>query len=209
VEIPDTNTFDTETRAQEHVTKAQNFQRMGLAASAEHEMHLAWRFNPAVVADPRYQAWVSWQAEQRARADAWKLPLRVGACLLGADALVCVVLGWLNLAMGGPGAFLISGFMHIAVDLYLVVNLLRLKDTARRGALWLAVIGPIYGAYSAVTTGAWPDLIVQVSLSVSVVVLLLGKPSKLRTILAVTVFIVGYLGILCGAFMLSAAKAIG
>lgn len=196
-------TIDAQTRAQEHLTKALNFQRMGMMTSAEHELTLAQQLYPAIVTDPHYQVFHAQITEQQTQAEAWKLPMRVGAGLLIADTLVIVLLWLINLAGGNFGEFLLWGLVHIGVDIYLAVTLLQFKDTGRRATIWWAVLGLLLGALNAFASNSWLDLLIQVSFSGSLLILLLGKPSKIRAGLAVGIFALGYLGTFCSVFALS------
>jgi hypothetical protein len=202
------NVFDTEARAREHLTKALNFQRMGMAASAEYELNQARQLDPAIVSDSLYQTFHTQVAEQQALAEGWKLPLRIGAGILIADALTTVILGLLNLA-GGHFEFLIWALVRLGLDVYLIINLLRLKDTARRAALWWAGLGLVLGSLSALAAGSWVDLMMQISFSGALLLLLLGRPSKVRAGLAAGLFGLCYFGSLCGAFALSFINALG
>jgi hypothetical protein len=195
------NPTSIESPDQDHLTKALNFQRMGMMASAQRELELARLADPSVVSDPRYQGFFAQQAQQNAENEAWKLPMRIAAGLLFADILVTVVLLLLNLVAGSFGEWAIWSVVHVGVDLYLAIVLLQLKDTARRITIWWAVIGLILGTLSALGASSWPDVIMQVCFSGSLLLLLAGKPSKVRAWLSVAVFVLGYLGTICGVFV--------
>lgn len=204
-----TPAFDTETRAEQHLQKALNFQQIGMAASAQHELALARQFNPAIITDPRYQSFAAQGKEQQAYTERWKLPLRVGAGLLVADALILVLLGVLDIASGSANATALRWqVVHVVVDVALAINLLRLKDAARRATIWWAVIGLLIGAFNVITTGNWIDLIVQVGFAGALLVLLLSKPSKARALLAIGIFSIVYLGTLCATLFLAAISAV-
>jgi hypothetical protein len=155
----------------------------------------------------RYRTFHAQAVEQQTQAEAWKLPMRVGAGLLLVDLLVTVLVGLLTLA-GGADGFLIWALVHAAVDAYLAVNLLRLRDTARRTTIWWAVLGLILGTFAAISSRSWLDLAMQVSFSGALLILLPGKPSNLRVILAVGLFVIGYLGSICGVFTVSFLKGL-
>lgn len=192
-------------RAEEHLVKAVNFQRMGLMDSAERELQLARQLNPVIVSDARYQAFNTQKTEQRAENDAWKIPMRVGAAIAALDALAFAVI-WV-LALSSPstdsvGQLFIWGLFHFGVDIYLVIALLQLKETARRVAIWWAVVCGIVGVMS-LFLQSWFDLAMQVSLCGALLLLFLGKPSTARTILGAALFLVGYVGSFCGLFAFS------
>ncbi len=185
------NSPDTQSSAQEHLTKALNFQRMGMASSAEHELELARQMDPSIVADSRYQSFNVKLVEEKKQAEAWKLPMRVGAGILIGDVVLTAILLLLNFAIGNGSRFLLSSFVHFLVDLYLIVNLLRLKDTARRTTIWWAALGLILGIYISLSSGSWLDMVMQVCFSGSLLLLLLGKPSSLRAGIALAVYVLG------------------
>lgn len=203
------NDFDTESRAEEHLVKALNYQRMGMLPSAEYELNLARQLNPAIVADPRYQGFHAQEAAQQATVAAWRLPMRVGAGLLVADIVITILLWALNLAGGSSGGFLIWGLVHVGVDLYLVINLLRLSDSARRVTIWWATLGLVVAALAAFSAGSWVDLVMQAGFSGSLLILLAGKPATWRVALAIVVFVLGYPGVFCGAVVLAMLGASG
>ncbi len=190
------NAFDLEARAREHLDKALNFQRMGMASSAEHELNLARQANPAIVAEAGYQAFHAQKAEHENQAEAWKLPMRVGAGILISEALVSLLVLLLGLAMGQVTT-LIWGLVHIGINIYLSITLLQLKDTGRRATLFWAVLGLVIGTISNLGTGLWLEAIAQLSFSGAVLVLLFRRPAKWRVGVAAAIFILGYFGSLC------------
>jgi len=202
------NDFDTQARAEEHLVKAVNFQRMGLMDSAERELQLARNLNPFIVSDARYQAFNTQKTEQRAENDAWKIPMRVGAAIAALDALVFAVI-WVLALSASTGSnskdaveFFVWGLFHFGVDIYLVIALLQLKEAARRVAIWWAVLCGIVGVMS-LFLQSWFDLAMQVSLCGTLLLLFLGKPSTARTILGAALFLIGYVGSFCGLFAFS------
>jgi len=203
------DTLDAESRAREHLDKALNFQNMGMTASAENELNLARQFNPMIVSDPRYKSFFAKKIDEQSQAEAWKFPMRIGAGILIADVLMFILLWALTLASGTIGEFVVWGLVHIGVDIYLAVNLIRLKDAARRSTTWWATIGLVIGALASIGAGSWLDLIMQLSFSGSLLILLLGKPSKIRAGLAVVIFVLGYIGSFCGSFALAFISALG
>jgi hypothetical protein len=201
--MDESSSLDAESSAQEHLVKALNYQRMGLMSSAIQELHLARQLNPAIVTDPRYQSFHAEKAAKVAQDEAWKLPMRVGAGILIADILLTLVIWLLYLTEGKIEAFLFWGVVHIAIDLYLMINLLRFKDTARRATILWAAIGLILGGLATLATRSWLDMVTQLSYSGSLIILLVGKPSNVRAGLAAGLFTIGYLGSICAVFVLS------
>jgi hypothetical protein len=204
------NDFDMEARAEEHLAKAVNFQRMGLMNSAEHELQLARQLNPLIVSDARYQAFHTQKNEQRTENEAWKIPMRVGAAIAVLDGLVFAVI-WV-LALSSPstdnaGQLFVWGLVHFGVDIYLVIALLQLKDTARRVAIWWALVCGLVGVIS-IFMQSWLDLVMQVSLCGVLLLLFLGKPSTLRTIFGGALFLIGYVGSFCALFAFSFLNAL-
>ncbi len=192
--------LDDRALAQEHLTKALNYQKMGMGASTERELAEALRLDPTLVSDARYQALNVRKADELGQAEARKLPMRVAAVLLLADAGVFVLLWLLNLAAGSFTEFMIWGLVHIGVDLFIAINLLRLKEVALGWTLWWAVLGAIVGVLEAIGTADMYSLVLQLAFSGSLLLLTLGRPSKLRVVIAALVFGVGYLGSVCGMF---------
>ncbi len=188
---------EAETAAQAHLTKALNFQQMGLTASAERELELARQADPAIVSDLRYRGFHTQKAEEKALVEGWKLPMRVGAGLLFTDLIVTGLLWLLNLGFGELGEWILWSLVQVGIDLYLAINLLRLKDTARRASIWWAVLILIFGTLGALEASSWADLIVELCLGGSLLLLFLGKPSKIRAGLAAATFVLGYLGTIC------------
>ena len=204
-----TDSSALESPAQEHVTRALNFQRMGLTASAERELDLARQADPAIVSDPRYRSFGAQKAEQKAQDEAWKLPMRVGAGLLLADVLVITLIWGLNIAFGNITISILWDLVHVAVDIGLAVALLRLLETGRRAAIWWAVLGLIAGTIASLSDTNWVGLLLQFCYSGSILMVLLGKkPSGVRTGLGIAIFVLGYLGTLCGIFVFAAAGAV-
>ena len=197
------NSWTTESTAQEHLEKALNFQRMGMMAAAEHELQLARQMDPAIVADPRYQSFSAHQVEQQTLATAWKLPMRVGAGILLVNLLMLAIFWLINFTAKNYTSFLLWSVADMGVNLFLAINLIRLKEYARMATIWWAVIILIFGGIVAMFSLNWIDGISQTCLSASLLVLLVGKPSKVRTGLAIAIFALGYLGTICGFFAYS------
>ena len=191
------DTPDVHTRAQEHLTKALNFQQMGMAASAEHELALARQLDPAIASDSRYQSLGLQRAEEQSRVETLKLPMRVAAILLLVDAGIHGLL-WL------PGrldsGFLFWGLFQIGIDVFIAISLLRQNETVSRWTAYWAVFGVLGGGLVAIASAQVLILILQVAFSSALLLLVLGKPSTRRVAFAVVVYMIGYLGSLCGLF---------
>lgn len=204
----DSSPLDTDTQAREHLTKAIGFQRMGMLGSAEHESNQARQINPLIVAEPSYKSYIARITEEQSHTNAWRLPFRVGAFILLVDVLVSASLGLLTLTSGSFDADTFGIVVHMGVDLYLSINLFRLKEGARRTTLWWAVVVLILGAVAAVPSRDWIDLVMTIFFSGSLVLLLVQRPSKVRSILAIALFVIGYLCTLCGT-LLFAMRPVG
>lgn len=202
------NRFEPGADAREHLEKALNFQRMGMMSAAEHEMNLARQLDPSIAADPRFQAFNEQKTAQQSQAEAMKLPMRVGAGMLIADILVTMAVTLITLVSGNLG-FLAWGVIRVGINLYLAITLLQLKDTARRATIWWAILGLIIGTLSALAAYSWIDVGMQVSFSGALLILLPGKPSKARVVLAACLFILGYFGSFCGGFAFAFLNAMG
>jgi hypothetical protein len=194
---------DIRALAQEHLNKAINFQQMGMAASAEHELAQARQLDPAIVSDVRYQSLGVQKAKERSRAEALKLPMRVAAILLLVDAGITALLWLLNLSHAAGRInveYLIWGLAHVGINVFVAINLLKQKETAPRLTMWWAVLGLIAGGLVAIAWGQVLSLILQITYSGALLLLVMGKPSTRRVAFAVVVFVTGYLGGLCGVF---------
>ena len=203
------DTSDTNALAQEHLNKAINFQQMDMAASAERELAEARRLDPTITSDQRYQSISARRTEELSQAEALKLPMRVTAILLLVDAGLHGVLWLLNLSTVAGRVdieFLIWGLVHIGIDVFIAINLFRRKEAARRWTIWWAIVGAIGGGLTAIASAQVLSLIIQIAYSGALLLLVLGKPSKPRAALAIVVYVMGYLGGLCGVFALAAIR---
>ena len=72
--------------------------------------------------------------------------------------------------------------------------------------MWWAVIGAIGGGLTAIVSAQVLSLIVQIAYSGALLLLVLGKPSARRVAFAIVVYVMGYLGGLCGVFALEAVR---
>jgi hypothetical protein len=203
---------DTRALAQEYLNKAINFQQMGMMASAERELAEARRLDPTIVSNSRYQSISAQRAEEQGRAEAMKLPMRVVAIMLLVDAIVYVLLWLLDLSSISSRSefeFLVWGLVHIGVDVFIAVNLLRLKETATRWTLWWAVVGLIGGLLTSLAPLDMPSIVLQFAYSGALLLLIVGKPSKVRIAIAVVVYVLGYIGGLCGLFAWGVIQMLG
>ncbi len=201
--------FDMQARAREHLTKAQNFQNMGMAAAAENELNQARQLDPTIVADPGYQSLSTQKAAQSARTAAMKFPMWTAAGVLIVDAIVNLLLWLINLASGVTDSLIFWMPVHIIVDIILAVGLFRLNETSKRTTVWWAVVGLVLGAITSFTSLSWLDLILQISYSGSLLLLLVGNASKIRAGLGIAVFSIGYLGTICLLFLFSFLAGLG
>ena len=109
----------------------------------------------------------------------------------------------LFLSSGDPseltGSDIISPFVSVIVG----VNLWQVKEQWKRYTVWWALLGLVIFGASALVAGDYFSLLAQIGFSGSLILLLAGRPSKMRTTVATLVFVVVYLGLLCLGFALA------
>ena len=134
--------------------------------------------------------------ESQSEMESWKLPMRVSAGIFMIDCALMGVGVLIYALSGNINNRFIGEIVQIGIDIFIIMNLLKLRDSARKIAVSWAVFVLLIGISSAITSGSWSHLITQISFSGALFLLLIGTPSKLRTALAIGLYGVGYLGVI-------------
>lgn len=200
--------MNTQAQAQSYLDKAATYKKLGLKAQVQHELEQARRVDPYIAQEVRYKALLEDVAAEVKKVEALKTPLRIGAGMLFVNALIGAIFLILILISGG-GADLASGdFIAPIVNLIIGVNLWQVKPQWQKYTVWWAVLGLVLFGGGALVTGDFLSLITQLGFSGSLILLLAGTPTKVRTVSAIAIYLVLYLGIICLLFTLSALGAI-
>ena len=200
--------ISSQSRAQLHMEKAETYRKLGLDRQVRYELEQAKQFDPYVVQEPRYKAFSEASAAKAQAAEALKTPLRIGAGMLFVNALIGALFLIIILISGDATGLAGGDFVAPIVNIVIGVNLWQLKEQWQRYTVWWAVIGLVIFGIGALAQGDYFGLITQVGFSGSLILLLAGTPSKVRTISSVVIYLVVYLGMLCLLFTLSFLGAI-
>lgn len=201
--------LNTQTQARAYLDKAETYTKLGLRAQVQYELEQARRVDPYIVQGLRYRTLLEANAVQGKKVEELKLPLRVGAGMLFVNAVLGVIFLIIILATGGGGSLASGDIIAPVVNLIIGANLWQLKVNWQTYTVWWAAIGLILFGFAAFTSGDYFSMITQASFSGSLILLLVGTPSKLRTIAAVAVFLIFYLGLICLLFGLSFLGILG
>ena len=200
--------MNTQAQAQSFLDKATTYKKLGLKAQVQHELEQARRVDPYVVQESRYKTLLEDVAAEVKKEQALKTPLRVGAGMLFVNAVIGVLFLILIFSSGG-GADLAGGdLVAPIVNLIIGVNLWQVKPQWQKYTVWWAALGLVIFGGVALASGDFFTLITQLGFSGSLIVLLAGTPTKARTIAAVAIYLVLYLGMICLLFTLSLLGAI-
>jgi len=82
------------------------------------------------------------------------------------------------------------------------------KPQWQKYTVWWAALGLVIFGGVALASGDFFTLITQLGFSGSLILLLAGTPTKVRTVSAIAIYLVLYLGVICLLFTLSALGAI-
>ena len=200
--------MNTQAQAQSFLDKATTYKKLGLKAQVQHELEQARRVDPYVVQESRYKTLLEDVAVEIKKEEALKMPLRVGAGMMFVNAVIGVLFLILIFSSGG-GADLAGGdLVAPIVNLIIGVNLWQVKPQWQKYTVWWAALGLVIFGGVALASGDFFTLITQLGFSGSLIVLLAGTPTKARTIAAVAIYLVLYLGMICLLFTLSFLGAI-
>jgi len=200
--------ISSQSRAQLHMEKAETYRKLGLDRQVRYELEQAKQLDPYVVQEPRYKAFSEASAAKAQATEALKTPLRIGAGMLFVNALIGALFLIIILISGDATGLAGGDFVAPIVNIVIGVNLWQLKEQWQRYTVWWAVIGLVIFGIGALAQGDYFGLITQVGFSGSLILLLAGTPSKVRTISSVVIYLVVYLGMLCLLFTLSFLGAI-
>jgi hypothetical protein len=200
--------MNTQAQAQSFLDKATTYKKLGLKAQVQHELEQARRVDPYIVQESRYKTLLEDLAVEIKKEGALRTPLRVGAGMLFVNAVIGVIFLILIFSSGG-GADLGGGdLIAPIVNLIIGVNLWQVKPQWQKYTVWWAALGLVIFGGVALASGDFFTLITQLGFSGSLIVLLAGTPTKARTIAAVAIYLVLYLGMICLLFTLSFLGAI-
>lgn len=195
--------MNTQAQAQSYLDKAATYRKLGLKAQVQHELEQARRVDPYIVQEVRYKTLLEDVTAEVKKGEALKTPLRIGAGMLFVNAVIAAIFLTLILISGG-GADLAGGdFIAPIVSLIIGVNLWQGKQQWQKYTVWWAALGLVLFGGAALVAGDFFSLITQIAFSGSLIVLLAGTPTKVRTISAVAIYVVLYLGMICLLFALS------
>jgi len=171
--------------------EAQDFQTLGMIASAQVSLKQATNMNPAIGMDPSAEKLKTQLAEMR-------LAMRVGTGFLFGNLgvifllSVCVVVGSQSLAN-----FLdLATLWTIGISVYFGVNLWMGKNEQRMNTVGAVILGYVFTALSALGSGNFIGLVTGVGFAGSIALVLTGNSSRTRTWIAIGIYAIGYLGVL-------------
>lgn len=195
--------INSQSQAQSHLDKAETYKKLGLLNQVRYELEQAKQLDPYIVQESRYKRFIEETASSAQAIEALKLPFRVGAGMLFINAALGALFLALVLISGGFGDLASGDFIAPIVNLLIGVNLWQLKQQWQKYTIWWAALGLVLFGGMALVSGDYFGLLTQVGFSGALILLLAGTPSKARTIAAVAVFLVLYLGLICLLFTLS------
>lgn len=198
---------DPKAEALVHLEKAEGYKKMGLGAQVKEELLEAKRLDPAVVFDARYrrlQEDVDTEVQQR---EALRNPLRIGAVMLFGHVALSVFLLLLILISGNFEVLSSADFIGPIVSAIIGVNLWRGKEQWQRYTLWWAILGLVLFGGAALVASDYVGLIAQLGFSGSLILMLVGVPSRGRVIASIVVYVVGYIGFVLVIMALSFLSA--
>ncbi len=200
--------MNSQAQAQSYLDKAEMYKKLGLKAQVQYELEQARRLDPYVAQESRYKAILEEVAIETKKVEALKTPLRIGAGMLFVNAVLGVIF-LILIFMSGSGTNLTSGdFVAPIVNVIIGVNLWQTKENWQKYTVWWAAIGLLFFGGGALVSGDYFSVITQAGFSGSLILLLAGTPSKVRTIAATGMYLVLYLGMICLLFVLSFLGAI-
>lgn len=200
--------INSQSQAQSHLDKAETYKKLNLDNQVRYELEQARKLDPYIVQEPRYKAFVEETASRAQAIEALKVPFRIGAGMLFINAALGVLYLALALISGGFGDLASGDFIGPIVNLLIGVNLWQVKQQWQKYTIWWAALGLVLFGGMALVSGDYFGLLIQVGFSGALILLLAGTPSKARTISAVAVFLILYLGLICLLFTLSFLGAI-
>ena len=200
--------INSQSQAQAHLEKAETYKKLGLDGQVRYELEQAKQLDPYIVQEPRYKTFLEESASRAQATEALKIPFRIGAGMVFINALLGALFLVLILTSGGGGGLASGDFIAPIINVIIGVNLWQIKLQWQKYTIWWAALGLIIFGGMALVSGDYFSLLTQLGFSGALILLLAGTPSKVRTISAVAVFLVLYLGLICLLFTLSFFGAI-
>jgi len=200
--------INAQSQAQAYLDKAETYKKLGLKAQVQYELEQAKRIDPYVVQEPRYKALLQEDDTEKKAVEGLKVPLRLGAGMLIINALLNTLFLILIFSSGDSSGIGGGDIVSPIIDIVIAFNLWQLKLPWQRYTVWWAALGLILFGGVALINSDYFGLITQLGFSGALILLLAGIPSKVRTISAVAVYLILYLGMLCLLFILSFIGAI-
>jgi len=195
--------IDAQSKAQSYLDKAETYNKLGLHNQVQHELNLAKQLDPYVAQEPRYKAFTEEIATKVQALEGLKFPLRVGAGMVLISALLDVLVLIIIFSSGG-GSDLGSGdIISPIVDIVIAVNLWQINLNWQKYTVWWAALGLVLFGGGALVSGDIISLLIQIGYSGSLILLLAGTPTKVRTYTSIGLYVVMYLGLVCLIFGLS------
>lgn len=195
--------MDTQAQAQSYLNKAETYKKLGLKAQVQFELEQARKVNPYIVQEIRYKTLLEDIAAESKKVEALKTPLRIGAGMLVVNALLDAIFLAIINTTGGGTSLESSDIISPIVDIVMAINLWQVKEQWKRYTVWWAAIGLVLFGLTLLGSGNYLGIILQIGFSGALILLLAGNPSKVRTIGAIAIFGVLYLGGLCLIFTLT------
>ena len=200
--------INSQSQAQAHLEKAETYKKLGLDGQVRYELEQAKQLDPYIVQEPRYKTFLEESASRAQATEALKIPFRIGAGMVFINALLGALFLVLILTSGGGGGLASGDFIAPIINVIIGVNLWQIKLQWQKYTIWWAALGLIIFGGMALVSGDYFSLLTQLGFSGALILLLAGTPSKVRTISAVAVFLILYLGLICLLFTLSFFGAI-
>lgn len=200
--------INSQSQAQTHLEKAETYKKLGLDGQVRYELEKAKQLDPYIVQEPRYKTFLEESVSRAQATEVLKTPFRVGAGMLFINAALGALFLVLILVSGGGGDLASGDFIAPIINVIIGVNLWQIKLQWQKYTIWWAALGLIIFGGMALISGDYFSLLTQLGFSGALILLLAGTPSKVRTISAVAVFLVLYLGLICLLFTLSFFGAI-
>jgi hypothetical protein len=195
--------MNTQAQALSYLAKAETYKKLGLKAQVQYELDQAKRIDPYIVQEARYRTLLQESIPETKNVPELKTPLRIGTGMLVVNAVLNTLFLVLIFLSGDPSSINGGDIVAPIADIIIAVNLWQLKEQWKRYTVWWAVIGVVIFGIGSIVAGDYFSLIIQLGFSGSLILLLAGTPSKARTVAAVAVFLVLYLGVICLLFALS------
>ena len=194
---------NSQSQALSYLEKAESYKKLGLKAQVQHELEQAKRIDPYVIYEARYKALIEDSTSEPQVNQVLKTALRIGAGMLFVNALISAGFLILILISGDTTGLSGGDFAAPIVNVVIGVNLWRTKAQWQRYTVWWALIGLVIFGLGSLASGDYFSLISQLGFSGSLILLLAGTPTKVRTTVAVVIYLISYVGLLCLIFTLS------